>query len=190
VSIKLTRERPFSLVGCLSIPKHQKEFPPVSEETLGKHREIATAIIIDTAGRFLLQQRDDVPGIVYPGKVALFGGHREGNETFLECAARELHEELSYLIALERFEQIFSYEGPDWAQRGGTLHAEFFVVRGVPADRITVTEGTLLIIDQAVAFADLQGKLAPSSAHALNAYAEQQGMAVSKFAVPKPLHSA
>jgi 8-oxo-dGTP diphosphatase len=40
-------------------------------------REIAGAIIIDTFGRFLLQQRDDILGIIHPGKVGLFGGHRE-----------------------------------------------------------------------------------------------------------------
>jgi hypothetical protein len=57
------------------------------------HREIACAIIIDTSGSFLLQQRDDVVGILHPGKVSLFGGHREGSETFLECVVREIHEE-------------------------------------------------------------------------------------------------
>jgi 8-oxo-dGTP diphosphatase len=61
-------------------------------------REIASAIVIDTMGRFLFQQRDDIPGILHPGKVALFGGHREGDETYLECAVRELHEELSFAI--------------------------------------------------------------------------------------------
>jgi 8-oxo-dGTP diphosphatase len=61
-------------------------------------REIACAILIDTRGRFLLQQRGDVAGILYPGKVSLFGGHREGGETFLQCAVREIHEEISYFV--------------------------------------------------------------------------------------------
>ena len=42
------------------------------------HREIACAILIDPQGRFLLQRRDDAPNILYPGKIGLFGGHREG----------------------------------------------------------------------------------------------------------------
>lgn len=46
-------------------------------------RETASAVLIDTAGRLLLQHRDDIPGILYPGMVGLFGGHRKGNETFL-----------------------------------------------------------------------------------------------------------
>ena len=57
-----------------------------------RHREIACAILIDTRRRFLLQQRDDIVGIVHPGKVGLFGGHREGDETFLKCVVREVHE--------------------------------------------------------------------------------------------------
>jgi hypothetical protein len=38
-----------------------------------RHREIASAIVIDKFGRFLLQQRDNVVGIIHPGKVGLFG---------------------------------------------------------------------------------------------------------------------
>src|SRR5215472_4577812 len=40
-----------------------------------RHREVAGAVIIDTRGRFLLQQRDDTPRIAQPGKIGLFGGH-------------------------------------------------------------------------------------------------------------------
>jgi 8-oxo-dGTP diphosphatase len=63
-----------------------------------RHREIAAAIIIDTFGRFLLQQRDDIVGILHPGNVGLFGGHCEDDEAYLECIVREIHEELSYFI--------------------------------------------------------------------------------------------
>ena len=91
--------------------------------------------MIDCFGRFLLQQRDNIPGILYPGKVALFGGHREGNETFLESAARELHEELSYFVASERLEHCFSYEGPDWDQSGGTLRGSFLLSEIFPLIR-------------------------------------------------------
>jgi hypothetical protein len=45
-----------------------------------EHREIACAIIIDPHRRFPLQQRDDIPGILCPGMVGLFGGHREGGD--------------------------------------------------------------------------------------------------------------
>jgi 8-oxo-dGTP diphosphatase len=62
-------------------------------------REIAIAIVYDTEGRFLLQRRDNIPGIVHPGKLSLFGGHREAGETYTECVVRELQEELSYPVS-------------------------------------------------------------------------------------------
>jgi 8-oxo-dGTP diphosphatase len=61
-------------------------------------RDFAVAILLDTSGHLLLQLRDNIPNILYPGKIGLFGGHREENENFLECIVREVHEELSYYI--------------------------------------------------------------------------------------------
>jgi 8-oxo-dGTP diphosphatase len=134
-----------------------------------RHREIACAILIDSGGRFLLQQRDDVAGILHPGKVTLFGGHREGRESFLECVVREIHEEISYVVAAEQFEYLASLVGGDIDVDGGALHAEFFIARDVPVDRLTVTEGSLLIARPD----EIQGlahRLTPSARLALKAF--------------------
>lgn len=133
------------------------------------HREIACAIVIESAGRFLLQQRDDVPGILHPGKVSLFGGHREGSETFLECVVREIHEEISYFVAPERFEYLASLDGGDIDANGGSLRAEFFIARDIPLERLTVTEGSLLIAE-ADKIIELANNLTPSARFALKAY--------------------
>jgi 8-oxo-dGTP diphosphatase len=102
-----------------------------SRNGTSRHREIACAIIIDTRGRFLLQQRDDVPGILQPGKVGLFGGHREEDETYLQCVVREIHEEIGYFVSPDRFEHLVSYEGIDMDGEVGTIRGEFFVARDV-----------------------------------------------------------
>ena len=115
--------------------------------TTPQHREVAAALIIDQRGRFLLQQRDNVPGILFPGKIGLFGGHREGDETFLECVVREIHEEISFFIAPERFEHLASYRGTDPYIAGGTLWRELYVTRDVPVEPLRVTEGSLLIAE-------------------------------------------
>ena len=134
-----------------------------------EHREVACAIIIGTCRRFLLQQRDDVPGILCPGMVGLFGGHREGDETFLQCVVREVHEEISCFVPPERFEHLVSYNGVDPDAEGGTLRAEFFVARDVPADALLITEGSLLIAERDDAL-PLMRRLAPSAQIAISAF--------------------
>ena len=110
-----------------------------------KHREIACAILIDTFGRLLLQRRDDIPGILCPGRIGLFGGHREGNETFLQCVVREIHEEISYYVAPERFIHLTRHEGVDPEVHNGTVRSEYFVARDIPVDGLVITEGALLV---------------------------------------------
>src|SRR5262245_37783720 len=95
------------------------------------HREHATALLIDPRGRLLLQERDNNPGILFPGAIGLFGGQREGAETFLECAVRELHEELGIRLAPQRFRPLLSLNGADAEVAGGTVRAECYVVSGV-----------------------------------------------------------
>ena len=112
-----------------------------------RHREVASAIIIDTRGRFLLQQRDQAPGIAQPGKIGLFGGHREPGETYLECVVREVHEEVGYFIAPDRFEHLVSYDGTEFDVEGDSLSSEFFIARDIPIERLNVTEGSLLVVE-------------------------------------------
>ncbi|NJO94248.1 MAG: NUDIX domain-containing protein [Hydrococcus sp. RM1_1_31] len=60
--------------------------------------EVALAILY-REGEFLMQLRDDKPGIPYPGHWGLFGGHLELGETPEEGLKRELLEEINYAIA-------------------------------------------------------------------------------------------
>jgi 8-oxo-dGTP diphosphatase len=133
------------------------------------HRAIAAAVVVDTAGDLLLQLRDDKPDIIYPGGIGLFGGHREGNETALECVTRELAEELTYDLAPERFVPLASREGEDTERRGGTFRGDFFIVRDIPRDEIVVTEGTLLVVAPDD-LARIKNKLTPTARFALDAY--------------------
>ena len=57
--------------------------------------EVAIAILYRD-GKFLLQLRDNIPGIVYPGCWGFFGGHIEPDETPEETVKRELQEEIGY----------------------------------------------------------------------------------------------
>jgi 8-oxo-dGTP pyrophosphatase MutT (NUDIX family) len=132
-------------------------------------REGTSALLISTDGRLLLQLRDNDPNISDPGKISLFGGRREGNESFLECVVREIHEEIGLYLPPERFELIGRYFGPDHTTPSGTLHGEIFVARDVPVDQLLVTEGRLRIVamDQ---LKQIQSLLAPPAVYALRLF--------------------
>ncbi len=52
--------------------------------------------ILYREGKYLIQLRDDIPGIVYPGVWALFGGSLEPGEEPEAGLRRELVEEIGY----------------------------------------------------------------------------------------------
>jgi 8-oxo-dGTP diphosphatase len=138
---------------------------------MGIHRETSGAIPIDSLGRLLFQQRDNKPEILYPSMIGLFGGHREGNETFLECVVREIYEEISYFLPSERFTHLTSYTGAH--PLGGTIYGEIYVANNVPVEQLLITEGTLLPVKpEDVATIDV--RFSPSARFAVNAFLNDQ----------------
>ena len=138
-----------------------------------QHRQVACAVLVDTFGRFLLQQRDDIPGILHPGRVGLFGGHREGKESYLECVVREIQEEISYYVPPGRFKHLTSYDGLDVDVHGGSLHGEFFVATDIPVDMLRITEGSLLVVKREDVIA-VEPKFAPTTRFAMNVLLNKQ----------------
>lgn len=67
-------------------------------EKLGHPKGVA-AILKDRDGRYLLMERDNKPGIRYPGYWALFGGTVDQEETPLQAIHRELYEELGLKVS-------------------------------------------------------------------------------------------
>lgn len=58
----------------------------------------AAAIILLEDGRYLLQLRDDIESIWYPGHWGCFGGGVEPSEDSLAALQRELQEELAFTV--------------------------------------------------------------------------------------------
>jgi 8-oxo-dGTP diphosphatase len=68
--------------------------------------EVAIAILYQD-DRFLLQLRDDIPTIAWPGHWAFFGGHLEPGEDPDTAVYRELEEEIGYTAPqLTLFERV------------------------------------------------------------------------------------
>ncbi|MEC8441162.1 MAG: NUDIX hydrolase [Cyanobacteriota bacterium] len=57
--------------------------------------EVALAML-QRDGLWLLQLRDDIDSIIYPGHWGLFGGHLDPGETPVQALMRELREEISW----------------------------------------------------------------------------------------------
>jgi 8-oxo-dGTP diphosphatase len=73
-------------------------------------------------GRLLTYQRDDRPGLPWPGRWDLPGGGREGTETPEACLLRELGEEFGLHLAPERLLRRWVLP----SMTGGPLPGVFF----------------------------------------------------------------
>lgn len=135
--------------------------------------EGTSAILVSTDGRLLLQLRDNLPHVSDPGRIGLFGGGREGDESFLDCIVREVHEEIGLYLPPERFEFIASYLGPDPTTAIGIRRGHVYVARDVPVDQLTVTEGRLRIValDE---LAQVQDLLAPGTRYTLDIFLKRE----------------
>lgn len=63
-----------------------------------KIEDAAAAVIRLPGGRYLMQLRDQIPGIWYPGCWGCFGGATDPDESPLEALKRELLEEIELVV--------------------------------------------------------------------------------------------
>jgi len=100
----------------------------------------ATALIVNSEGRFLLQHRDDKPGIYNPGLWGSFGGAIEPYEPPDEGLLRELREELAWQPERIELYGAYPYDG------GKLLIYVYIAPIAVPLEALVLGEG------QAMAF--------------------------------------
>lgn len=102
---------------------------------------VAGIVMLDRHNNLLLQRRDEKPDISNPGMIGMFGGHKEGDETDVECALREVEEETGLALTPDVLDLIVStrVEYGNGICREGT----FYMACDIDPSGFVVTEGSL-----------------------------------------------
>ena len=96
--------------------------------------KVAVAIaILHQDGKFLMQLRDNIPTILYPGFWAFFGGHVEAGETPEAAVVREVMEEINYAMPSPTFFMI--------SETDRVIRYVFHAPLTVPLSELTLGEG-------------------------------------------------
>ena len=99
-------------------------------------RSYVGALLVDTNGKLIAQQRDDKPGITNPGMVSLFGGTSHEGEPPTETLRRELQEELELEVnSSNLLLQTVKCEN------GANVACSIYIVTGVDAEKLKLHEG-------------------------------------------------
>lgn len=121
-------------------------------------------VLVGACGRFLLQLRDDIPDIVNPGRIGMFGGHLEDGEDMETCARRELEEETGLAVATGSLRPLTELRFND--PRRGMLAVGLFLHEGADADHLDITEGQLIALDEEALAANWH-RMTPTTAFAV-----------------------
>lgn len=89
-------------------------------------RGVSKVLLFDQNRDFILQKRDQNAGIEQPGKLSLFGGGVESDETNCEAAKRELEEE----IGVEVNDSDLAYITSEVVANGTeTIYVHYFLLK-------------------------------------------------------------
>lgn len=104
--------------------------------------DAAVALIVVDNERYLMQLRDQKPGIFYPGHWGVFGGALDPGENVETALKRELFEELGYRIdGAPRYFTAVSFDFA-FCGRGKIVRSYYEVhVRSAEVERMVLTEG-------------------------------------------------
>ena len=104
----------------------------------------AGSLLKTTDNKLLLQRRDDKPNIVNPGMIAIFGGTAKGNETPIDCAKREIAEEVSLLISKKDLKPLNIYH--TIVPNIGEVESHIFLIEDIKQSGLHLKEGRGMFI--------------------------------------------
>ena len=126
-------------------------------------------VLISNQNQFILQKRENKKSISNPGLITTFGGVCKHSESHIECAVREIEEELCYLLDSEK---LISFLNLIKKEMNGTYsYCEFFYyIKSVSVDELNMTEGEEIICFDKSAVVDFEGILSPICEKVLTTY--------------------
>jgi 8-oxo-dGTP pyrophosphatase MutT (NUDIX family) len=77
---------------------------------MSNYYDVASIILVNKDRKFILQRRDDKPGIRNPGMLTAWGGAAEGDERPIDAAVREMKEETNLNPTEEDFQFFGEYK--------------------------------------------------------------------------------
>ncbi len=100
---------------------------------LGEGDTVVAIAILYHQDQYLMQLRDDVPGIAYPGHWGFFGGHCDPGEKPDDAIHRELMEEIRYHTVNIKLFGLY----PD----PGVIRYVYYAPLTLPISELTLMEG-------------------------------------------------
>jgi 8-oxo-dGTP pyrophosphatase MutT (NUDIX family) len=107
-------------------------------------RDASVALITIDDGRYLMQLRDQKPGIFYPGHWGVFGGAVDAGEAANDALFRELEEELGFRFTEAQYFTEFTF---DFSFRGqGHVFRRYYAVSlaATQLESLTLGEGSAM----------------------------------------------
>ena len=94
-----------------------------------------SGVLLVQDGMYVVQRRDNIPTIAEPGKLSLWGGHIEGEETPLQGAVRELKEETGVDVKDSELQLLCTYYTKSRSPRdpGQTIQVHLYATE-IPGD--------------------------------------------------------
>ncbi len=102
---------------------------------------IGVGMMLETPqGTYLLQERDHNTSI-NPGRIAPFGGGVEGDEDLVQCAQRELVEELALEVSGDQLQTIGLFQ----SRYNPNNYLHMFLVKEVELSDLNLQEGASIV---------------------------------------------
>ncbi|MEO9476757.1 MAG: NUDIX domain-containing protein [Cyclobacteriaceae bacterium] len=110
----------------------------IAKDNLKNKKFYCATLLISEENKYILQRRDSSSAVTNPGMISAFGGRLEGDETPIQCAIRELNEELS--LKIDESDLGFLYRTKVLFD-GKIIECIFFIIKSIKIKDLCLTEG-------------------------------------------------